>query len=404
MKKCIFTLLFSLIALSGTWAAPISIDTISAKTFFIGSPRAGIDSLAFVQIDTNTVLPSFAPATNHFWDLTNLGYGKKGARVRMRADGNYRYGDSIAYQFDSVKYWAHGLTAYGLQGILQNRLQVDSQTSLIKTPGGFVDTFITYYQLINYVNAPAYYILPFPISYSTHDNWKSSYGYTTWVTVTDTSLGLKKAPGRRITYITETDTVVGYGAMRVNKTDSDLVAHKLKFTAYKNVTQIKVVRKEVDTFIMPKPAVFANVGIKPYYSFNTYQYDFYQLGSVTPLARVIFTDSTFSTVKSIAVHTDSVVLPSLGIENVVTSKDITIYPNPAVNGKVNVMLPENATGNWAYQVMDITGRAVTAGELQVIGGQRNVSVSLPNNMLPGVYIFRVLNNNAPAHTGILQVK
>ncbi len=75
--------------------------------------------------------------------------------------------------------------------------------------------------------------------------------------------------------------------------------------------------------------------------------------------------------------------------------EATVYPNPVVNGVVNVEL--NELDNVQFSLVDLTGKVVFSTDLQ------SSKVSLPNDLESGMYIYR-LTSDMKQKTGHLQIK
>lgn len=376
MKKGIFTLfsalLFSL-SLSAQTATP---DTITVSTATgTGSPQ-GTDLVYSVDLGSVT-LPSFAPHTNYTWNLLDLQFNDSSNVVRWSAPSPYQYADSVGYTFDWLHYYVHDLSYFVVQGRSAFKQQIDTQTYTIAKPSGAVDTIaFPAYENVNY--SSPHYTTAYPLTYGT--TWGSSFNYVTIFNVTDAAMHYKHSSANHKTYYTETDTVIGWGKMHITAGNVDTNV---------KVLQTKIIRTSTDTFHLPNINLFDSLSLHQNYASAVYEQDFYQRGHLTPLVRVVFTDGTFTTVQSVQVNMDFA--PPVNVGNVATnSADIRIYPNPVVNNKLFIEMPDAANGQWSYQLVNVAGQTIAQNTLA--SGAGRTEVNLPANEPAGIYYIRLFKN------------
>lgn len=82
--------------------------------------------------------------------------------------------------------------------------------------------------------------------------------------------------------------------------------------------------------------------------------------------------------------------------NGVAQVRVGVYPNPSNDGVLRITFPNELLGG-GYEVIDMAGRTVLAGNINAIG----MNVELPANIPSGVLIFRATSNAATATEQIL---
>jgi hypothetical protein len=227
-------------------------------------------------------------------------------------------------------------------------------------------------------------VVPFPATMGA--NWSNSYNYVTNFEITYPSLLLNHTSAALHAIVTDFDTVVGWGTMKV-KTPSGGTSGSI------NVLQVKTVRKEIDSFFIggtPASAlVLSAFSLSQGQVTKTCTQRYYRVQQVTPLALVTFTDSTYSTVSSCQVHTQS--LP-LGVNDVQYADNIKVYPNPVTNNTISIEVPEATDGSWSYELIDITGKIIAAEPLALGAGQSHTQITLSHTPAVGIYYLRLKNN------------
>lgn len=68
---------------------------------------------------------------------------------------------------------------------------------------------------------------------------------------------------------------------------------------------------------------------------------------------------------------------------------VSVYPNPSIDGKLNIQFNNFASGKYVVQVSDMQGKAVLQKELKISGSQtEGITV---NSISSGTYLLRVIN-------------
>ncbi|CAN5575528.1 hypothetical protein BH11BAC2_BH11BAC2_16810 [soil metagenome] len=72
--------------------------------------------------------------------------------------------------------------------------------------------------------------------------------------------------------------------------------------------------------------------------------------------------------------------------------EVSIYPNPSVNGRLNVVIPEAFSGNWVVQMFDLTGKMVftqTGNSLD----SKSFQIDAQEVLQAGIYSFHLISDN-----------
>ena len=378
MKKII--LLFAGLVLAFASGAQITLVSTAYPTSLIGTDTLKVTTAA-------SAFPSLAVATNGSWDMSTV----TDSSAILYA---YRVNpDTVACQFSDSNMYS--FSTYTYQGNVQSSLLtgglmeygVDVQAATFTITGGSI-TVPAQHTL--FTSARTVIKLPATMSSSWSSVYESDFDYLLTFAPIYTA-----APGIVKSYITEKDTVAGWGQMRVK----DLAGMP---SAWFPVLQVQSRVITVDSFMLngtPAPAlVLSSLGVTQGQADTAYAENYYRTGEVTAFANVSFTDGTYSTPAQATTHTQR--LGTTGITNVLNNAAVNIYPNPVSNGIISIDLPA-MTGEWTYQLMDINGKTVTAGPLQA--SSNHAQLSLPTTA-PGIYCIRLLNNDQQVCVKTIEIK
>ena len=209
MKKLSFTILCFLFVLEHA-SAQITLNQSGYPTTFsvADSVKATVG---------NTGFPSLTPAINATWDFSGITYSA----------GNYLtqfIGVPSPETFGTPLTMGSGITSY--QTVNFNKIRslgytVDADsisyqyTSLTPLTAGATDSFILPNQ-VNYYSSPNM-VIKFPATIG--NSWSSNYSYADNFILTVGVLSLSHAAGQFKYTFTESDSVVGWGQIRVKQID-----------------------------------------------------------------------------------------------------------------------------------------------------------------------------------------
>jgi len=371
MKRKLLTLAGALFV-TATASAQITLSSTDYTTIM------GIDTL------TSTTATSTYPSnlstgtmTSATWDLTTLAEAGNDYAIRVVGSGGATFADSVFFYFSTFIY--QGNIENNLSATALTQTGVDIQRtgySISSVTFSATDSLIINSQNIVYSN-PRTKIL-FPATYGS--TWSSTYNYDFDFTISVALLTppYDHAPGVVRAYVTETDSVIGWGKMKVTNyggTASGLM----------DVLKVRVTESIEDSFFIsgevPSPTLLAGFGVTEGQVISSYHDYYYRVGEFTPLADVTFTDSTFSTPSSVT--TDQSRLANTTGVAILTNDDVNVYPNPAVNHAVTVDVPAGA-GAWSYELININGQKIATGTLDT-----HTQVSFPGALATGTYYMTI---------------
>ncbi|HXS37334.1 MAG TPA: T9SS type A sorting domain-containing protein, partial [Flavipsychrobacter sp.] len=368
MKKTIFTLGCALLSVSSFAQIVINAANAHSSTSLVGSDR-----VANVVVGTSS-FPLFIPATGGSWDMTNVSYSGVDTLVRNSPAFPYQFADSISYQAGLFHYSLDRQYYFIIQGIQGEADVVNTQVYVM--PGGVISDSIYFGNQTEKYSTP-YYKLPFPLAYG--NNWNSNYSDTTNFFIKDTALGYKKTAGSKITTVSESDKVIGYGNMKVKIFDNGDTS-----TPYP-VLQLRTTRITNDSFTIngaPFTSALDSIFNLPQTSTvadTIHSESFYRIGELTPLAYIVFTDNTFSTVQSAQIHADRLSLFPLAISNIASS-DFDIYPNPVTAHTIKIDMPNSNNEEWHYEVINVSGQVLVSNTITFTGS--HAQITLPAAIAP----------------------
>jgi hypothetical protein len=100
---------------------------------------------------------------------------------------------------------------------------------------------------------------------------------------------------------------------------------------------------------------------------------YYRAGEVDPLYSERYTDGTFSTLMGRNTHTNRLPTNTTGVGDISTENLIAMYPNPVINGILQIVLGDNAqTHQWSYELVNVSGQRVASNILQPNSGKATI--------------------------------
>ena len=371
--------------------------TLDAGSYSAWQPIA--DTVRRIDIGASQVV--LAAGSNMVWNLSNVSYSPT-TRYYARnsatstAFPTATFYDSAAYRITpglSYNFMRMGkLTA---NGFLFMGEHVDRQAfSITSVSGGANDSLIFPQQDIPFTTD--FTTIAFPATMGS--NWGSEYNFTTNFNLTVLMYGLNNAPCQRKTYVTQKDTVVGWGTMSVK--DKQGIA-----SAQMNVLMTKVYIAQVDSFFLngsPAPAIMLSAfGLTQGQIIKNYQYKFYRAGELMPLLFADYADSTFSdtNVNGIDIHVEHLDYPT-GINDVSGNNSVVAYPNPVSNNTLNIQIIDKTTTNLTFSVINMNGQIVSNGNLNFNEGAASISTN--EFSTPGIYYLQLYKPNGQI-TAILPI-
>jgi len=365
MKKQI--LLFAGLLLATASQAQI---TLTESSYPAPSAIIGVDSTQ--KTTATSTFPTLTAATSATWDMSTItDTPVVFYNYFVNADtSEAQFADSSYNSFSGQSYQGNVQVGLNSTGLIQYGVNVDSETFVTSGATIFIPIQHTVFSSPDIMLA-----FPATMSSSWTSNYQSDFNFNvTYVPVYSNTAGVVKS------FITEQDTVVGWGEMRVPTLTGSP-------SAYFHVLQVQVTTMTVDSFliggVVPPSPVLTALNITEGDTTMTYEQRYYRAGDVTPFARVEYANNTFSTPTSAT--TDGERLVDNAVANVVNATGVNIYPNPVTANVISIDLPA-LSGAWTYELTDISGRSIAAGVLTTNG--THAQLSLPTAAAPGIYNIR----------------
>ena len=373
-------------------SAQITLNQSSYTSTFVGTQDTLLNSI------TSSTYPTLTAATNATWDMSGAVSNISSAISILAhvqpasAFSGAQYADSSTFAFGPAGYTAnvqYNIASAGLQELGEHVFR--NATHLTGAGTSATDSVIVDAQDITY--SSAHTVIKFPATMNT--NWSSTYHYDFDFHLDFAGAGLSNQLGIVRNYITETDTVIGWGKMKVLMVDGST-------SALMDVLQVKTTYNVTDSFFLPgQPsfilsALLGQFGLTQGQTTISYTQSYYQANEVSALAFVDYTDSTYTTPASATTYAARGTTPA-SVVLVNNDNSVNVYPNPVTNRQVSLDINQAKNGMCTYEVIDISGKLLTSDVFMVTGNQIHQQIQLPSNVSAGMYYIRVkMNNNTIA--------
>ncbi|MGI4761847.1 MAG: T9SS type A sorting domain-containing protein [Janthinobacterium lividum] len=191
-------------------------------------------------------------------------------------------------------------------------------------------------------------------------------------------VGLSKTPLRLVQRVSTTDSVAGYGTLRVPVAGG---------TSASPVLLVRSRAIEVDSFYLagqPAPAVLlAVLGVQQGAVTRSYYDSFYRAGSSQVVLGLSYTSATYQTLQNAVYSREASLLatrPSLAA----TVGGLSAYPNPLAQGPLVLLAGNGSRAAVALTVRDVLGRQLAAGS-GTLGQPTGLLAGLPQ----GNYLLEI---------------
>ena len=367
MKNSIMLLGF-LLLLAHSLIAQISLDSMNYPETEIGT-----DSLKVTTF--SSAFPSFAPMAGGTWDLSIITDSTPVLFAsRVPTISPYQFADSNQSNFASFNYQRNVQSSITIGGLIEYEVSIKKTPySITSITAGLNDSFIIPAQNILYTNPQIK--IAFPASYNS--SWSSSYYSNLDFQLTYLMGGDTSAPGIVRTYTTETDSVVGWGKMRIN----DATGSPSHFL---DVLQVQTIITHTDSFFLKglpfSTTMLTFFSVTQGQKDTIYEQNFYRQSEVTPLAQVEFRDAGYTQPYKATTHVQrlsNVGVPVTGIES-----KWKVYPNPVCSNSLYIEMPA-CNGTAAYELTGMDGQKVLTGILPV--NVQTAKLDIPSSVAPGIY-------------------
>ncbi len=335
--------------------------------------------------------PLLGTATaNASWDLGTLTYSSNSYYNRglplnpAFAGATYRNGlvTTFAGGLEYVTNGYYTLSNAGLQRIGEE-VRVRQALPIGAVTGNNADSVLFPIQTITYTGGTTPELV-FPATFG--NNWSSSVGSTLAFNLTVTSQGLNNVPGQRRTLRTASDTVVGWGRMRV------LTEATGQPSGWMNVLQVRSRAAIRDSFYLggsPAPATLLGAFNLSQGQVTTTTYvKFYRASEFSPLVELTYNASNSTGLPSRMIVSQMRLASPTSVGKLDAADDVLLFPNPVRGGAVSVKL--SAGQAFRYQIISVTGAVLAEGTLKA-SAAGEASVALPASATTGLYYLTLHN-------------
>lgn len=395
MKKLTFTLL-CLFGAAWQMDAQITISSYS------GVVAGTYDSIKI--IDPPYASLADVPGTNKTWDETGLNYSTGMSfynNMSVPAGATFPSGQwgVVGSYFISrskgIKYDLYDIKATTSGGVVNYGEYIPRQNiSVASVTFSPNDSVVFPQQSVVYSKPDT--ILKFPATYLT--NWTSSVRFATTFYLYIAAASLHGDTAVRVTYLTEKDSVVGWGKMKVKDGNGNN-------SGFMNVLEVRKSYTITDSFYLNRAVASASLlipfGLSQGMVTNAYEVSYYRAGEIFPLLRVGYNDNTYNAASNAETHTQRLQQGGLGVNAIALANGAKVYPNPVTNHAFTLELAQAAAGNWSYELINMAGQQIVAATIPTASNQASVQVALPSSLTAGIYFVRLFNNGQEA--GVLPV-
>ncbi len=341
----------------------------------------GTDTLRVTNY--NSSFPSLLPSTAATWDMTILTDTIPFfLDYRVPVIG-YDYADSNLYNIGAYSYRGSEATSIAISGLIAFNVGISKVSySLTSITAGANDTLYVPSQTALY-STPLIKIA-FPCTYGTV--WQSTYRADVSFELSYGAFSFLHEPGFKRTYTERSDTVTGWGHMRLRNVSGGP-------SDYFDVLQVQSTTITTDSFFLSgtpaTPIILTAFSLQQGKKDTTYIQRYYRQHEVTPMATVEFTDATFTQPFRATTHMQNLVKAS--VQEIAAAPAFTLYPNPSSSRSLQLQLP-GSNGRYTYSVTDIAGKCLHTGSLH--GANPDHHITLPAALSAGIYYFRLFENSA----------
>jgi len=220
-------------------------------------------------------------------------------------------------------------------------------------------------------------LVKFPTTVGTINKYFSRTGTTGQLTVA--LVGLSKTPLRLVQRVTNTDSVAGYGTLRVPTATGASAATPVLLMRTRTI--------EVDSFYLagqPAPDILlAALGVQQGAAIRSYYDNFYRAGSSQVMAGFSYTSATYQTLQT-AVYSREAALLGTRASLAAAVGGLSAYPNPVAQGPLVVAAGNGSHAAVALTVRDVLGRQLAAGT-----GTLGQPTSLLTGLPQGNYLLEI---------------
>ncbi len=285
----------------------------------------------------------------------------------------------------TLGYFLNSEISFLPSGVYEVGLNIDAAAfSLLAFTGNTLDSMIIPAQKQIFASDKTIMEFPFTIG----SGWHSSTRRFADFNLTVSAFGLNHTPGQHVYTTVRSDTIVGWGKMRVHTSSGPSIEY--------DVLMDKVHEYNVDSFYLggapASPFLLGAFGVaQGQHTNETYFYRFNRKGngSYPYLAGFFYgADASYTTLTDAFINMSDLTTGSKDLPNVDFST--LVFPNPTNSGEINIKIFGREINATDYAVFDLPGRNVQQGKVDNSSNDL-ITLSLNDNIGNGTYVIRLMN-------------
>lgn len=332
-------------------------------------------------------IPAMTMGANQLWDFSAAVYDTAWQNVYHRAvpsPGVFPSAQFADSTTDTVSFYGYAvkkMRSVTAAGIVAYGEHCDRQTFTLEAGSlNNADSMTIDPQDIVYTTPITQ--MPLPLTYSA--SWKTSTSMVTKFHVLANALGFNNAPGEFDSQLSTSDSVSGWGTIRITPPGS---ARSYDI----DVLQVRSSTLRLDYPFVNGTALDFN---QEHYLwiFNgnmeqTFEYRYYRKGEVTPLVTVSCIYG-FNTITGAKINVQRLQTAIAGLPSV---PSFHVYPNPVVKGSIYLDAANAYPVKTSVEVYSALGQKVLDQELAA--GNKRQEIKFPASIAPGTYYLRLISNS-----------
>ncbi len=377
MKKSI-TYLFTIFSV--TCMAQVTIDL---NNF----PRiAGFTDQLKLAVSTGVAVPSEGPA--QIWNYSSLVEQSSNSIVYVDATADINFPNALNYFQNNLTFQGYPIPSNTYEAIDVNgwynlgRSTTDVIYSIAAITGGAKDSLR--FPGTNQIYNGRIDAIKFPMTYQSM--WTESRFENSGFELSVTAFGLNKTPGNRKRILTNTREIVGYGQLKIPKSDGSPSENM-------DLLLMKIIQTTVDSFFLggaPAPATLLTAfGLTQGSMTSTSFYIFYKPDFAAPVLNINLSNTgQVSSVNYRPQAADGSVSVSEA-----TDYEAKCYPNPSKAGQTVIMTTsENSDLAKKVKMTDMHGHVIFHNAVVALTNNQ-YQLTIPVNFTCGLYSLQLENQH-----------
>jgi hypothetical protein len=392
MKQFLLSSMLCMAFFSASMTAQI---TINRADFNTNTTR--LDSSSYkLSTKTGAVLPTFG--TNQMWDYSALKdsspiVGKDyyypvanfGTIPTAFADAtgaiNYKTVFQI-FEYPSRAYFKLDATGYAQLGYITQ----GGKFPLVAISGGATDSIYFSAATFRFSNPQTWYKFPM----TANSVWKSDYKDSSNFQLSIAAFGLNKTPGLRVAKYSYTDTIVGWGTLKMRNPSGGAAL------SYAVLLKREIGTQQDSFFVGGAPAPAQLLGAfgltQGASSIVAANFTFLGVGFNEPFM------SIYSNATGGVGNIYRGVLPTLGLtldnkEPVDVAIATKVYPNPTTEA-INLEFQKTNNNDWHVMLYNAAGQIIAINRVNAAQGNVNQRITFDSALPSGTYFYNLLDETS----------